>query len=83
LQAATVTPPRQTVDSMPDLDDRALAELRVAEAKRLVERQRKVVETHRRRGINSGDAEARLIALERSLAVYEDRLVKIIKGSAG
>jgi hypothetical protein len=62
-----------------DLDDRGVAELCVAEAKRLVERQRKIIETHRRRGINSSDAEARLVALERSLVVFEARLAKVIK----
>jgi hypothetical protein len=65
---------------MRDLDNRDVAELRVAEAKRLVERQRKIVETHRRRGVNPRDAEARLVALERSLAVFEARLVRLSKG---
>jgi hypothetical protein len=57
----------------------AIIEARVAEARRIVERQRKIVETFRRRNMNASDAESLLVAFEKSLAIFEDELQSAVK----
>jgi len=59
------------------------AERLVAEGRRRVERQRKIIETQRRRKINTSDAEATLKMLERSLLVFEQTLAAIIAEEDG
>jgi hypothetical protein len=56
------------------MTERLDAEARVIAAKRAVDRQRKVAETYRRRGLNARDAEALLEQLEQKLAAYEKEL---------
>ena len=58
---------------------RAMAESDVAEARRIVERQRKIVATHRRRRVHSGDAESLLAIFEKNLETFEHNLADIIK----
>jgi hypothetical protein len=54
------------------------AERLVATGRRRVERQRKIIETQRRRKINTKDAESTLNMLERSVAFFEQNLAAII-----
>lgn len=58
-------------------DRRAMAEQDVAEARRKVEFQSKLVATYERRRMNSSDARARLAQLERKLAEFEKTLVDL------
>ena len=59
------------------------AEHLVAQGRRRVERQRKIVETQRRRKISTRDAEATLNMLERSLLVFEQTLAAILAEEDG
>ena len=56
---------------------RTMAELDVAEARRKVEFQSKLIATYERRRMNSSDARARLAQLERKLAESEKTLAEI------
>ena len=59
------------------------AERLVAEGRRRIERQRKIIETQRRRKIDTRDAEATLKMLERSLPVFKQTLAAIIAEEDG
>ena len=58
---------------------RATAERDVADARRKVERQSKLVATYERRGMNSADARALLAQLEGKLRALEDNLAIIMR----
>jgi hypothetical protein len=58
-------------------DRRAMAEQDVAEARRKVEFQSKLVATYERRHINSSDARTRLAQLERKLTEFEKTLADL------
>jgi hypothetical protein len=57
--------------SSQQLTQRLDAEARVADTRRAVNRQRKIVAAYRRRGMNARDAEFRLKQLDEKLAGYE------------
>jgi hypothetical protein len=63
------------------LESKIEAERNVAEARRKVERQSKLVATYERRHLNSRDARALLAQLERKLVEFEKALAKISRTS--
>ena len=60
-------------------EPRAMAERHVREGRRTVERQREIIARQKQQGVDTAAAEALLLTFERSLAIFEDDLCKIVK----
>jgi len=58
---------------------REIAKHHVVEARRIIDRQKRLIERRKQSGLDTSDAEALLRSFERSLATFEDELAVEMK----